>query len=354
VLRNNQTPTPPSTPIANINGVPTSMTTQVNDVNNFTMQTGGMNIGMNIPSGQGQVQQGTGGQTQLQMQNGGRTTMQGGGLAPGSFVQVYLPSTNNQNRELARIPVDGSGSFSGDVVFGTQSNQAPMPIGPNVLQMVTVDAQGRQAVVEMTVNVAQSAPAPEFNRNSQSLPAVTPGSSITTEGGIPVPVTLRALLDQGSALLEGDGWTMTVDMGGRGELAESPGGASVTFERNQETVISGGGFMPGTRADIWLFSTPTLLGSVTVGEDGNFSGSFVIDQNLIPTGDHTLQMQSVGMDGLVVASNVGVQVVDPVAEALVTTEASSGLLWWVWALLALLLTVGAIIGFSRLRKARAN
>jgi hypothetical protein len=91
-----------------------------------------------------------------------------------------------------------------------------------------------------------------------------------------------------------------------------------------------------------------------VDEDGNFSGSFVIDQNLIPTGDHTLQMQSVGMDGLVVASNVGVQVVDPATEALVTTEASSGLLWWVWAFLALLLAVGAIIGFSRLRKTRVN
>lgn len=354
VLRNNQTPTPPSTPTANVNGVPTSMTTQVNNVNNLTMQTGGINIGMNIPSGQGQVQQGAGGQTQLQMQNGGRTTVQGGGLAPGSFVQVFLPSSNNQNRELARIPVDGSGNFSGDVVFGTRSNQAPMPIGPNVLQMVTADAQGRQAVVEMTVNVAQSAPAPEFNRNSQSLPALTPGSSITTQGGIPVSVTLRALLDQRSALIEGDGWTMTVDVGSRGELSESEGGASITFERNQETTISGGGFMPGTRADIWLFSTPTLLGSVTVDEDGKFSGTVVIDQNLIPTGEHTLQMQSVGIDGLVVASNVGVQVVDPAAEALVTTEASSGLLWWVWALIALLLAFGAIIGFGRLRKTRAH
>jgi hypothetical protein len=68
--------------------------------------------------------------------------------------------------------------------------------------------------------------------------------------------------------------------------------------------------MPGTRADVWLFSDPTLLGTVDIAADGTFSASFAVNSNFVPTGDHTLQIQGVGDDGFVRAANLGVVVND--------------------------------------------
>ncbi|HAA79191.1 MAG TPA: hypothetical protein DCE05_02560, partial [Microbacteriaceae bacterium] len=82
------------------------------------------------------------------------------------------------------------------------------------------------------------------------------------------------------------------------------------FTRDAPVTFSGEGFMPGTRADVWLFSDPTLLGTVDIAADGTFSANFAVDSNFVPTGDHTLQIQGVGDDGFVRAANLGVVVQD--------------------------------------------
>jgi hypothetical protein len=46
--------------------------------------------------------------------------------------------------------------------------------------------------------------------------------------------------------------------------------------------------MPGTRADVWLFSEPTLLGTVTIDDEGRFDGEVNIDGRVIAVGNHTL------------------------------------------------------------------
>jgi RsiW-degrading membrane proteinase PrsW (M82 family) len=38
--------------------------------------------------------------------------------------------------------------------------------------------------------------------------------------------------------------------------------------------ISVGGFKPGTVVEVWLFSTPTQLGTAVVGADGTVSGEY--------------------------------------------------------------------------------
>jgi len=74
-----------------------------------------------------------------------------------------------------------------------------------------------------------------------------------------------------------------------------------------DSAVRGTGFMPGTRAYVWLMSNPTFLGEVTVRADGSFSGSVPIDG--VPTGEHTLQLSGVGTDGFVRAANLGVVLV---------------------------------------------
>jgi hypothetical protein len=176
-------------------------------------------------------------------------------------VQVFLPLQGGNAKELARIPVDDTGSFSGDAPFSTRTNEAPMPVGKQVLQIVTTNDEGFQTVVEMTVNIAQSVPEPERTRSNGQVPELTPGQSIATNAGVPTPVTVTPRPAQKQATVEGDGWGIAVDIpAAEGGVVETPdGGALLELIRDEAAVVSGDGFMPGTRADVWLMSDPTLL-----------------------------------------------------------------------------------------------
>jgi hypothetical protein len=61
---------------------------------------------------------------------------------------------------------------------------------------------------------------------------------------------------------------------------------------------------------VWLFSTPVLLGTVNILEDGTFISEFLPSTNFVPVGNHTLQIQGVGVDGFVRAANLGVEMAD--------------------------------------------
>jgi hypothetical protein len=108
--------------------------------------------------------------------------------------------------------------------------------------------------------------------------------------------------------------------------------------------------MPGTRADVWLFSDPTLLGSVTIDESGEFNGLVNVDGNVVSVGEHTLQLQGIGQDGYVRAANLGVIVGDE--QAIATEEQAQSLLWLLWVLLAALVAIVGGYLYWRQRRQR--
>jgi hypothetical protein len=341
---------PPSQPTALVGGRPLEIQTQMTDPNTMSLRAGLLNIGMNVPSNQGGGVSQQGSSTEIQVRNGGVASVNGSGLLPRSTVQVFMPLGGSNSREIARIPVDANGSFSGDAIFGATPAEAPLPIGRHVLQVVTVDENRQQTVVEMTVNIAQPPPAPELNRSTNERPTLFPGQSIATNGGQPEPVVVTPIPDQKQATIEGDGWSMAVSVeGDGGGVSSGEGGAEVTFVRDQSAVVSGEGFMPGTRADVWLFSDPTLLGTVDIDANGEFNGVVNIDGNVVTVGEHTLQLQGVGADGLVRAANLGVNVMD---EAQASTAESSGSLFWLWMLVLLGVVSVAAAGTWMVRRAR--
>jgi membrane-associated protease RseP (regulator of RpoE activity) len=131
----------------------------------------------------------------------------------------------------------------------------------------------------------------------------------------------------GGAAIAGDGWSLELS-GGVNQEANQP----LTFAADQPARVSGDGFMGGTRADVFLFSTPTLLGSVTIADDGTFAADFDIDSALIEAGSHTLQIQGVGADGYVRAANLGVTVAPSELPSLVPPiDDGAGFNWW-WLL----------------------
>lgn len=264
-------------------------------------------------TGAGEVRTTTGAAPEVRVVRGAVARTSGGGLLPGTQVQAWLPLAGTNARPVVTLPVAEDGTFTGELPFDArsdrQSDGRPLPIGTHVLQLFGVDAAGQVTVIEQTVRIEQPAPSPEPDRTAGAPPALTPGASIATNAGLPEAVTVVPVPDQRQARVEGSGWTMAVDIpsaDGRVAPAEG-GGALIELVEDDVAEVSGDGFLGGTRADVWLFSTPTLLGSVTIAADGTFSGE--VDVTGIATGEHTLQLQGVGADGYVRAANLGVVVV---------------------------------------------
>ena len=352
VLRGGLPPAPPTVPQALIGGRPASVTTTVPTTTQLDVRAGQLNLGVKVLEDQGQISQSDDGTTEIAVRKGAAATITGSGFRPGATVKVFMPLQGDNAKELTRIPVQPDGSFDGSAPFATRPNEAPLPIGKSVLQLVSLDNDGNQVVVEMAVNIAQGAPAPEQNRIDGVIPAMAPGQSVATSGGEPVPVRLTPVSDQKLAVVEGDGWTMAVNVAAEdGGVEPSEGGALLKLVRDESALISGSGFMPGTRADVWLFSDPTLLGTVTIDENGEFTGEVNIDPNLIPVGEHTLQLQGVGEDGYVKAANLGVLVDDAVEAAPTAVEQGFGLIWWILAAVILLAIVIVLLASRRKKQA---
>lgn len=281
------------------------------------LQVGSVSLALDV-TGAGEVRTAGGAAPQVSVVRDRVAQTSGGGMLPGTQVQAWLPLAGGNARPVTAIPVREDGTFTGELPFDgrtdRQTDGRPLPIGTHVLQLVGVDAAGQVSVIEQTVRIEQPSPAPEPDRRAGAPPTLRPGASIATNAGVPEAVRVVPVPEVRQARVEGTGWTMAVDIpsaDGRVAPAEG-GGALIELVEDDVAEVSGDGFLPGTRADVWLFSTPTLLGTVTIGPDGSFSGQVPVAG--IATGEHTLQLQGVGRDGYVRAANLGVAVVPRAAD----------------------------------------
>ena len=317
----------------------------------LSLAAGAFEFGVRLNEGSGaEVQTDTPSDSpELFVPRGDAAEVSGEGSYPGSFVQVWLPGQGHDSRELARIPVRSDGTFASDLSFAAGAMELPVPIGRQVLQVVGYDEQGNQTVVDMTINIGQGVPAPEPNRQVGALPDLNAGESLATSGGIPESVSLTGVPETGSVVVEGNEWVISVNADrDNGVVEDADGDLRVQLKPSSVGTASGNGFLPGTLATVWLFSEPTLMTTVTIDENGEFSSEFLVDARLIAPGEHTLQVQGVGADGYIKAANLGVLVEQPLE---VATESAAGLLWWVAGAFLLLLLVVVFVIVARRRRA---
>ena len=94
--------------------------------------------------------------------------------------------------------------------------------------------------------------------------------------------------------------------------------SSIILKSDLETIVTGAGFKPGSTVEVWLFSTPILLGTTIVLQDGTFSLPVTVPGNT-PAGSHTLQAEGLTTAGDLRAVSAGVTVSKDVAPATTTT-----------------------------------
>jgi hypothetical protein len=138
------------------------------------------------------------------------------------------------------------------------------------------------------------------------LPELVPGRSLVLSGGITVAATVE-IVDRQMLRVTGVGFTASitaVDAGGRLRPVDAEG--RLALEPGRVVALQGTGFVPSTSVDVWLFSTPTYLGAVTVSADGSFDGTLPVPE--LPAGSHTLQMNGLASGGETRSLSVGVVV----------------------------------------------
>ena len=265
--------------------------------------TGNVSLDITVAENHGVVDA-VNGAPALKVARNSPASLKGAGLLPNSKLQVFLPASDGSFIEMPALEVNAEGAFEGSLTFGTSPRSKPMPIGQRFIQIVGLDEDGIETVLDIPVTIAQPLPAPEANRVNGERPVLELGQTLALNAGAPETVNVKR--SSSATSVEGDGWVFTVET----DAPDTTLGA-MSFTRDAPVAFSGEGFMPGTRADVWLFSDPTLLGTVDIKEDGTFTALFAVDSAFVPTGNHTLQIQGVGDDGFVRAANLGVQVVDP-------------------------------------------
>jgi hypothetical protein len=65
----------------------------------------------------------------------------------------------------------------------------------------------------------------------------------------------------------------------------------LTLQAGGQTTIAGAGFKPGSKVEIWIFSTPKLLGTATADTTGAFSFNAAIPSEI--SGSHTLHVEGI-------------------------------------------------------------
>jgi uncharacterized surface protein with fasciclin (FAS1) repeats len=291
-----------------------------------------INISLSVDPADGEVQTEDGSTPRLEVVRDRGVRTSGGGLAPGSELRVLLPLRDDVTRTVAVLVAGRDGRFEAELPFDARFDRAtdlrPFPIGAHVLQLVGTDSAGRPVQIEQTLRIRQPDPAPELDRTSVGLPRARDGAALATRAGLPEIVRVIPDSEERSARVEGDGWRIALRLGtGSGAVASSSlGGARVEISLNETAEVTGDGFLPGTRADVWLFSTPVLLGSYLVEPDGTFRGDVEVTD--VPFGEHTMQLQGVGEDGYVRSANLEVFINPPpvaIAEVETETDADRGI-----------------------------
>jgi hypothetical protein len=309
------------------------------------VSAGGVDVGVDVPDG-GDGAGGVidrGGTPEPVVTPGQGKTVSGAGAAPGSVVDVWLPGRGgNAPTNIAQIPVGEDGSFSADVDVFAGSGE-PLPIGRNVVQIVTTNAEGETIVVDMPFTLTQGEPTPGVLRSTGETPNAPVVGVVATNKGEPEQVTIDSDPTQGSVRVTADAWGFDIRVDTTtSSVRGSESTTTIAATNTTEVSVSGSGFMADTRVDVWAFSEPTLLGNATVDQDGSVSVTVVVTPQALEVGAHTLQLQAVGEDGFIRTSNLPMQI--EAAPASLTTGDSAGtLLWWTVSIAILVIVLALFV-----------
>lgn len=139
-----------------------------------------------------------------------------------------------------------------------------------------------------------------------AVPTASPGEAAVDVGGRPVEMTLSRANDQ--LVVETADLSATISgVGGDGVVTALDNDGVLRLVEGDQIQIETVGFAPGSEVEVWLFSTPMLLGTIGVGANTNAVGSFPLPEG-IESGRHRIALVGSNSKGEPTSLAVGVLV----------------------------------------------
>lgn len=193
--------------------------------------------------------------------------------------------------------------------------QAPTGTGSTVPQgqaSIATIAPGAKTVVTNPMSTTTIPAAvtpmgtPSGSEAAPVIPKVSTGEGALDVGGVSTKVDVvrennQIVIKTGSlqAVMSG------IDDSGATRALDSEG--NLRLSAGDVVRINVGGFKPGSDVDVWLFSTPTHMGTSVVGADGQVSGSFTVPKG-IEDGSHRIAVTAKLPNGKSATFTLGIAV----------------------------------------------
>jgi hypothetical protein len=175
------------------------------------------------------------------------------------------------------------------------------------------------------------------------------GAGAVTVNGVVMHSTVTSHASR--VVLAADGLTLQVATVEHGHEAPARAHNEIWVHREGELYVSISGFKTGTIATVWGFSTPTLLGHLTIHATHDSSGQLTLPASM-RAGAHTLVVTGTAASGKHTKMAMGIRVTDSASATTPTTTTTppvtpataprasalshGGGMWW-WPILGLTL-----------------
>ena len=175
-------------------------------------------------------------------------------------------------------------------------------------------------------------PVPSSSGSGSSSGPATPDTSVDTGAAVSTPGNASLLIGSGPVAMtvSANSANTGLDMSmGQWEVSIAPAVASTALPlgaqgelrttQGQTLDISGSSYLRGTTVNIYIMSTPILIGAADVSARGNFTTTVTIPQSM-RLGTHTLQIVGVNPGNETSRASLGMTVVSAEADASVVTS----------------------------------
>ena len=181
------------------------------------------------------------------------------------------------------------------------------------------------------------------------LPEIRTLETVTTVSGVQVEAQSQLLPTGGQQIELPSGTIVSIDAKRKNQTdgsVSAPTGV-LQIARGESLIFEARGLKPGSTVEIWLFSTPRLLGVVPVNADGTLNVDIPLPSD-VPIGEHTAQVSGLDVQGSEISVNAGLEIV-----ALSEPETNNNYL--LMFAIALVVSTGfALYGFRFVRRKKSD
>jgi hypothetical protein len=139
-----------------------------------------------------------------------------------------------------------------------------------------------------------------------SIPTVATGEAAVTIGDRDEKSTLERQNNQ-LVISVGDLKATVGAVEGNGNVAPLDSDGNIALRPGDKIAIKLGGFAAGTKVEMWLFSTPTRIGTATVNSKGELNATVSIPK-VVPVGSHRIAITTKPKNGEPVTFTLGIAV----------------------------------------------